>query len=123
MILHWKTMYCCRMTSSNNRPHRERSRHALHHPVWMDYERKISQTGQAISVFHRREAIFASQDLEEVHYDLDKPRITVSKYTWRVHQGTVILVQSEAHSHRRIAVLSNPIARNRSCQHTTCDLY
>ena len=65
------------------------SRHALHHPVWMDYVRKISQTGQAISVFHSRETMFASQDLEEVQYDVDKPRTTVSKNTWRVHQGTV----------------------------------
>ena len=33
------------------------------------------------------------------------------------------LVQSEVRSKKRIAVLSNPIARNRSFQHTTCDLY
>ena len=32
------------------------------------------------------------------------------------------LVQSEARSKNRIAVLSNSIARNRSFQHTTCDL-
>ena len=39
--------------------------------------------------FHSREPMFASQDLEKVQDDLDKPRITVSKNTWRVHQGTV----------------------------------
>ena len=33
--------------------------------------------------------MYASQDLEEVQYDLDKPRSTVYKITWRVHQNTV----------------------------------
>ena len=33
--------------------------------------------------------MFASQDLEEVQYDLDKPRITVYKNTWRVYPNTV----------------------------------
>ena len=32
--------------------------------------------------------MYASQDLEEVQYDLDKPRITY-KNNWRVHQNTV----------------------------------
>ena len=43
--------------------------------------------------------MYANQDLEEVQYNLDKPRITV--YT----------------------LLSKPIARNRSFQHLTCDLH
>ena len=30
-----------------------------------------------------------NQDLEEVQYDLDKPRIAVSKHTWRAHQNTL----------------------------------
>ena len=34
-------------------------------------------------------AMYASQDLEEVPYDLDKPRITVCKNTWRIHQNSV----------------------------------
>ena len=32
--------------------------------------------------------MYASQDLEELQYDLDKPSITVYKNTWRVHQHT-----------------------------------
>ena len=39
-----------------------------------------SQKGQAVSVFFTAvNAMYASQDLEEVQYDLDKPRITVYK--------------------------------------------
>ena len=37
-------------------PHRERSRHALHHPGRIDSRRKKSQDGQAVSVFHSRES-------------------------------------------------------------------
>ena len=33
--------------------------------------------------------MYANQDLEEVQYDLDKPRFTVNKNTWRNHQNTV----------------------------------
>ena len=70
-------------------------------------------------------SMYANQDLEDVQYDLDKPRITMYKNTWRVHQKkkNSILVQSETRSKKRIAVLSNRIPRNRSFQHTTCDLY
>ena len=33
--------------------------------------------------------MYANQDLEEVRYDLDKPRIAVHNNTWRIHQRTV----------------------------------
>ena len=33
--------------------------------------------------------MYVNQDLEEVQYDLDRPRITVYKNTWRVHQHKV----------------------------------
>ena len=33
--------------------------------------------------------MYANHDLEEVQYDLDKPRIVVYKNTWRIHQSTV----------------------------------
>ena len=36
-------------------PHRERWRHALHHPEWIDSGRKKSQMGKAVGVLHRRE--------------------------------------------------------------------
>ena len=67
--------------------------------------------------------VYANQDPEEVQYDLDKPRIAVNKNMWRIFQKYNILVQSEARSKKTIAVLSNSIARNRSLQHTSFDLY
>ena len=59
------------------------------------------------------------QSMEEIRYDLDKPRIAPYKKT---HQCSV-LVQFKAPSEDRIAVLSNTITRNRSLQHTACDLF
>ena len=75
-----------------------------------------SQKGQAVSVFFFKAVnpIYTNQDPEEVQYDLDKPRITVYENTWRVYQKYRILMQSEAPSKKRIAVLTNPIARIRS---------
>ena len=54
--------------------------------------------------------MYAGQDLEEVQYDLDKHG--VQKYL-EISPKYRILVQSEARSKKRIAVPSNPIARNR----------
>ena len=34
--------------------------------------------------------MYANQDLEEVRYDMDKPRIAVYKHTWRVYHNTVV---------------------------------
>ena len=45
-------------------------------PGRIDSRKKKSQKGQAVSVFHSREPD-VRQDLEEVQYDLDKPRIAV----------------------------------------------
>ena len=67
--------------------------------------------------------MYANQDLEEVQHDLDKTqKYGVQKYLESSPKYS-ILVQSEARSKRRIAVLSNPIARSRFFEHTTCDLY
>ena len=66
--------------------------------------------------------IYGKQDLEEVQYDLDTQNHGVQKYLEKSPKYSM-LVQSEARSKKRIAVPSNPIARNRSFQHTTCDLY
>ena len=67
--------------------------------------------------------MYTNEDLEEVHYDLDKPRIAVYKKYVDNSPKYSFLVQSEARSKKRIAVLSNPIARNRSFQHTIRYLY
>ena len=66
--------------------------------------------------------MYANQDLEEVQDDLDKPRITVFKKYLEIPLKYSALVQSEARSKKRISVLSNTVARNRSFQHTICDL-
>ena len=57
--------------------------------------------------------MYTSQDLEEVQYDLDKPRITVYKNTWRVLQNTVYWCNLKLVQRKGFAVPSNPIARNR----------
>ena len=61
--------------------------------------------------------VYTYQHQEEAQYDLDKPRIAVYKNTWKFHQNTVLLVQFEACSEERIAVISNTILRNHSFQH------
>ena len=73
-----------------------------------------SLNGDRQSVFFTAvNPMYASQDLEEVQYDLDKPRITVYKKYLESSPKYSILVQSEARSNKRLAVLSNTIARNR----------
>ena len=52
------------------------------------------------------------QSMEEIRFDLDKPRIAPYKNTWRPHQKKSVLVQSKARSEERIAVSSNTITRN-----------
>ena len=69
-------------------------------------------------VFTAVNPMYANQDLEEVEYDLDKPRTTVYKNTWRVQQNTAYWCNLKFAQRKRIAVRPNPIARNRSFQHT-----
>ena len=63
------------------------------------------------------------QSMEEQQCDLNKARIVPYWNTWKLHQNTLLLVQLEARSEERIAISSNTITRNRSLQHTTCDLH
>ena len=56
------------------------------------------------------------QYLEDAQYDLNKARIAVYKNGWRNSKIQYI-------GEKRIAVLSNTIARNRSFQQSTCDLF
>ena len=104
-------------------PHREHSRHALHHPEWIDSGRKTSQKYKQSVFFTALNAMYAKQDQEEVQYDLDTARIAVYKNTWRVHQKYGILVQFETRSEKRIGVLSNTIPRDRFFEHITCDMH
>ena len=54
------------------------------------------------------------QNMEEIRYNLDKPRIEPYRKYLENSPKYSFLVQAEARSKKRIAVLSNSIARNRS---------
>ena len=50
--------------------------------------RSLKRDRQSV-IFTAVNPMYANQDLEDVQYDLDKPRITLYKNTWRVHPNTV----------------------------------
>ena len=98
-------------------PHRECSRHAFHHPVWIDSRRKKSQNGQAVSVFHSREPdVRQSRSGRSSIRSEQPPELRCTKYLESSPKYS-ILVQSEARSKKRVTVLSNTITRNRSLPH------
>ena len=80
-----------------------------------------SQKGQAISVFHSPVVRQTKSGRCSIRSGPTQNR-GVQKYVEKSSTCST-LVQSEARSKRSIAVLSNTIPRNRSVQHTTCDLY
>ena len=101
----------------------QRTRRALHHPERIDFRRKVSNGTGSQCFFTAVNPMNASQDLEEVQFDLDKTQNYGVQKNLDSSPKYSFLVQSEARSKKRIAVLSNSIARNRPFQHTTCDLY
>ena len=76
-------------------PHRERSRHAFHHPVWMIPGGKSLKRDRQSVFCTAVNPMYTHQHQEEVQYDLDKPRIAVYKNKWRIHQNTEKVVQFE----------------------------
>ena len=94
--------------------HRERSRHALEHPGLTDPRRKKPQKGQAISVFHSRELDVRKKrsGRSSIRSGSTQNR-SVHKYLESSPKYSM-LVQFEARSKKRIAVVSNTIPRNRS---------
>ena len=91
-----------------------RSRHALHHPGRIDSRRKKSQKGQAVSVFHSREPdVRQSRSGRRSIRSGQTQNCGVQEYVENSPEYS-ILVQSKARSKKRIAVLSNSIARIRS---------
>ena len=81
-----------------------------------------SQEGQAVSVFHSRQPdVRQSKSRRSSIRSRQTQNHGVLKYLESSPKYS-ILVRSEPRSNERIAVLSNPIARNRSSQQTTCDL-
>ena len=61
--------------------------------------------------------------MEETPCDVTKARIVPYKKTWRPDQNTVYWCNLKTRSEDRMANLSNMITRNRSLQHTACDMY
>ena len=62
-------------------PHRERSRHALHHPGRIESWRKKSQEGQAVSVFQSREPDVSPIKIQkEFNTIWTKPDLRCTKY-------------------------------------------
>ena len=96
-ILHCKTVYCCRMTSpSTSTTSGTLTTCTPSSSVdWFGKEEVLKGTG---SQCFSQPWTHASQDLEEVQYDLDKPRITVYKKYLESSPKDSILVQSEARS-------------------------
>ena len=93
------------------------------HSIIKSARRKKPQKGQAVRVFHSREPDVrqSRSGRSSIRPGQTKNR-SVQKY---LENSPIysILVQSEARSKKRLAVLSNPIARHVYFQHTICDLY
>ena len=105
-----------------NLPRRERARHALHNPGRIDSRRKVSR-GQAVSVFHSSEPHVRQSRSGRNSKRSGQTQIYGVQIYLENSPKYSNLVQSEARSKKNSAVPSNPIARNRFFQHTTCDLY
>ena len=96
--------------------------HSIIRSGWIPRGRSLKRDRRSVS-FTAVNPMDDDQSMEEIRCGLDKPRIAPYKNTWKRLQNTVFLVQIEARSEERIAILSNTITRNRSLQHTTCDLF
>ena len=95
LILHYKTMYFCRMTSPT---HRVCKWNIFNNQKWIDPRRKKSQRDWQSVFFTAVNPMDDDQSMEEIPNDLDKPRITPYKNTWRHHQKHSALVQFKARS-------------------------
>ena len=102
-------------------PHRDRSRHALHHPGWIDSGRKKSQKGEAVRVFSQQRTWCTPIKIwKKFNTIWINPESRCTKILGEFNKKKVLF---EARSEKRIAVLSHTIPRNCSSQHTTCDMY
>ena len=86
--------------------------------MWIASGRKVSKIDRQSVFFTAVNPMEDNQDQEEVQHDLDKPRITVYKNTWRAQQNTVYRCNLKLVQKKIIAVLPNWITCNRSFQHT-----
>ena len=62
--------------------------HSIIQGVLIPGGRSLKRDRQSV-FFTAVNPMYASQDLEKVQYNLDKPRITVYKITWRIQRNTV----------------------------------
>ena len=104
-------------------PHRERYIHALYCQQWTDSRWKTAQKRETMRVLYSREpdgqaSISRNCTIrpgQSSHFGVQKWLDSSSRYSK--------LVQFDTRSQKRIAVLSNTIARKRLVQHSTFDLY
>ena len=79
LILHCKTICCYRTTSPITSTTSGTLTTCTPSSRWIDYGRKKSQRDRQSVFFIAVNPMYANQDLEEVRYDMDKPRIAVHK--------------------------------------------
>ena len=119
LILHCKTMYCCRMTSpSTSTTSGTPTRCTQLFKSGLITEGKSNRTDRQSVFFTAVNPMDIQPDQREVEYDLDKPRIAPYRHLEISSQYT-ILVQFKACSKKGIAILSNSIERNYSFRNTT----
>ena len=76
----------------------------------VDKTREVKVSRERHSVFFTAvNPVYTYQNQEEVQYDLVEPRVAENKNTWPLHPNYSILVQFEACSEERSAVLSTTI--------------
>ena len=90
LILHCKTMYCCRMTSpSTSTTSGTLTTCTPRSRADCFQEEEVSKVTGSQFFFTAVNPTYTHQHQEEVQYDLDKPRNAVYKNIWRVHQNAV----------------------------------
>ena len=90
MVLHCETVYCCWMTFAEY-IYNIGNAHDMHSIVQggsIPCGKSLKRDRQSV-FFTAVNPMYANQYLEEVQYDLDKPRISVYRNTWQIHQNTV----------------------------------
>ena len=83
--------------------------------------RSLKRDRQSV-LFTAVNPMYANQDLEEVQYDPDKPRIAVYNNTWRVHQNTVYWCNLKF-AQRKGLQFDQTRSHAIVLFNTTCDLY
>ena len=105
-------------------PHRERSRHALHHPGRIESWRKKSQEGQAVSVFQSREPdVRQSRSRRKFNTIWTNPDLRCTKIlgeSTKIQYIGAIWSSLKEKDCSSIKTRSHAIA---FFQHTSCDLY